>query len=48
MNLYTVWVLICSCMICFMQAGFTCYEAGLIKTKNIIAVAIENLITLMI
>lgn len=31
-----------------MQAGFTCFEAGMIKTKNIIAVAIENLITLMI
>lgn len=48
MNLYTIWVLICSCMVCFMQAGFTCFEAGLIKSKNIIAVAIENLITLMI
>lgn len=48
MNTYTIWVLICSCMVCFMQAGFTCFEAGLIKTKNIIAVAIENLITLMI
>ena len=31
-----------------MQAGFTCYEVGSISSKNIISVAVENLITLMI
>lgn len=48
MNIDTLWIMICGCLMFFMQAGFTCFESGSIKTKNIIAVAIENLLTLMI
>lgn len=32
----------------FMQAGFTCYEAGLVQSKNVISVAIENIFNLTI
>ena len=31
-----------------MQAGFTCYEAGLVQSKNVISVAIENIFNLTI
>ncbi|MDP6397477.1 MAG: ammonium transporter [Arenicellales bacterium] len=37
-----VWILICSCMVLFMQAGFSCLEAGLIRAKNTINVVIKN------
>ncbi len=42
------WTLICGAMVFFMQAGFTCHEAGFVQSKNVIAVAIENLLTFMI
>lgn len=31
-----------------MQAGFVCYEVGFVQSKNVIFVAIENLLTFMI
>lgn len=31
-----------------MQAGFICYEVGFVQSKNVISVAIENLVTFMI
>ncbi len=31
-----------------MQAGFTCYEAGFVQSKNVISVSIENLLSFMI
>ena len=31
-----------------MQAGFICYEVGFVQSKNMISVAIENLLTFMI
>lgn len=31
-----------------MQAGFICYEVGFVQSKNVISVAIENLLTFMI
>lgn len=44
----TLWMLICACFVFFMQAGFTCYEAGLVQSKNVISVAIENIFNLTI
>lgn len=43
-----IWVLICGALVFFMQAGFTCYEAGFVQSKNVISVSIENLLTFMI
>jgi len=43
-----LWVLICGALVFFMQAGFTCYEAGFVQSKNVISVSIENLLTFMI
>ena len=37
------WVLICSALIFLMQAGFCLLEAGLVRSKNSINVAIKNL-----
>lgn len=44
----TLWIIICACFVFFMQAGFICYEVGFVQSKNVIAVAIENLLTFMI
>lgn len=44
----TLWMLVCACFVFFMQAGFTCYEAGLVQNKNVISVAIENIFNLTI
>ena len=44
----TLWMVICACFVFFMQAGFTCYEAGLVQSKNVISVAIENIFNLTI
>ena len=44
----SIFYLMCGCLIFLMQAGFTCYEVGSIASKNIISVAVENLLTLMI
>lgn len=46
--MYTLWILICGCFVFFMQAGFTCYEAGFVQSKNVISVAIENIFNLTI
>lgn len=43
-----LWILICACFVFFMQAGFTCYEAGFVQSKNVISVAIENMFNLTI
>lgn len=43
-----MWVLICALFVFFMQAGFICYEVGFIQPKNVIAVAIENIIAFVI
>ncbi len=37
------WVLICAGLVFFMQAGFTCLESGLTRSKNSINVAIKNI-----
>ena len=43
-----MWVLICALFVFFMQAGFTCYEVGFVRPKNVISVAIENIVTFVI
>lgn len=40
-----LWILTCSCFVFFMQAGFVCYEVGFVQSKNVVSVAIENLLT---
>lgn len=47
-NIDTLWIIICACFVFFMQAGFICYEVGFVQSKNVISVAIENLLTFMI
>ena len=42
----SIWMIVCAAMIFFMQAGFTCYEAGLVQSKNVISVAVENIFSL--
>lgn len=39
-----IWVLMCTVLVLFMQAGFCCLESGLVRSKNSINVAIKNLI----
>ncbi|MEK9970272.1 MAG: ammonium transporter, partial [Ferrovibrio sp.] len=39
----TTWVLIATCMIFLMQAGFCCLESGFVRAKNSINVALKNL-----
>ena len=48
MNIQGIWMLICGTLVFFMQAGFTCYEAGFVQSKNVISVSIENLLTFTI
>lgn len=47
-NIHLLWIIICACFVFFMQAGFICYEVGFVQSKNVISVAIENLLTFMI
>ena len=42
----TIWLLLCAALVFFMQAGFTCYETGMVQSKNVISVAIENMLNL--
>lgn len=43
-----IWIVICACFVFFMQAGFICYEVGFVRPKNVISVAIENIIAFVI
>jgi len=38
------WVLICTALVLLMQAGFGCFETGLVRNKNSVNVAFKNLI----
>ena len=38
------WLLICSALVMLMQAGFTCLESGLVRSKNNINVATKNFV----
>lgn len=44
LSLDVAWVLIASFLVASMQAGFTCLESGLVRSKNSINVAIKNLV----
>lgn len=43
-----LWVLVCALFVFFMQAGFICYEVGFIRSKNVVSVAIENIVAFVI
>lgn len=43
-NVDTLWVIIASALVFFMQAGFLLLESGLVRSKNSINVAIKNLL----
>ena len=38
------WILVATCMIFVMQAGFCCLESGFVRAKNSINVALKNLV----
>lgn len=38
----TIWILFCTCLLVFMQAGFSCLEAGAVRTKNNVNVVMKN------
>ena len=38
-----MWIVLCTALVLFMQAGFCCLESGMIRSKNSINVAIKNL-----
>jgi len=39
-----LWLLISAALVLFMQAGFVCIEAGLVRAKNMINVAMKNVL----
>lgn len=39
----TIWLLVCSGLVLFMQAGFCFLEAGMVRSKNSINVAVKNI-----
>lgn len=43
MDFMILWVLISTCLVFLMQAGFGCLEAGTVRTKNSTNVAIKNI-----
>ncbi|RIV17223.1 ammonium transporter [Alicyclobacillaceae bacterium I2511] len=48
MGINHLWIIVSACFVFFMQAGFVCYEVGFIQAKNVISVAIENILTFII
>jgi Amt family ammonium transporter len=47
-NINHMWLIVSACFVFFMQAGFICYEVGFIQSKNVVSVAIENILTYII
>ncbi len=43
-----LWVIVSACFVFFMQAGFVFYEVGFVQAKNVVSVAIENMLTFII
>ena len=43
-----LWVIVSAAFVFFMQAGFVFYEVGFVQAKNVISVAIENMLTFII
>lgn len=48
LNLDALWIIVCASFVFFMQAGFICYEVGFVQAKNMVSVAIENIIAFVI
>ncbi|MCA0972143.1 ammonium transporter [Halobacillus litoralis] len=48
LNLNFVWIIVASILVFFMQAGFTALEAGMIRAKNSINVAMKNISDLLV
>ncbi|MFD2216267.1 ammonium transporter [Metabacillus endolithicus] len=48
LNMNVLWIVIATFLVFFMQAGFTLLEAGLVRAKNSINVAMKNVIDLLI
>ena len=48
MSINHLWLIVSASFVFFMQAGFVCYEVGFIQSKNVISVAIENILTFVI
>lgn len=47
-NLDTVWVLITGALVMFMQLGFLLLEAGMVRSKNAINVAVKNVVDFVV
>ncbi len=43
-----VWLMVCTAMVFFMQAGFCCLEAGAVRSKNSVNVALKNVIDFLV
>lgn len=43
MSIDTVWILFCTILVLFMQAGFLCLESGLTRQKNSISIAFNKI-----
>lgn len=48
MTIDNLWVLVCTVLVLLMQGGFLCLEAGLVRSKNSINVALKNIIDICI
>ena len=44
MNIDMLWVLVAAALVFFMQAGFLCFEAGIVREKHAPGVAMKNVI----
>lgn len=42
-SLDTVWVLLCACLVMFMQAGFSLVEVGFTRSKNSVNILMKNM-----
>ncbi len=47
-HIQNVWLMACTALVFFMQAGFCCLEAGSVRSKNSINVALKNVIDFLV
>lgn len=47
-QIQNVWLVACTALVFFMQAGFCCLEAGSVRSKNSINVALKNVIDFLV
>jgi Amt family ammonium transporter len=43
-----LWLSVCTALVFFMQAGFACLEAGSVRSKNSVNVALKNVVTFIV